>query len=392
MKRRLDFTLLLLSLVLSAVGVAAVYSAGGEVYMIRQLVFLGVAAVALAAVAFVPRRFIYGLTEIAYALTLLSLVAVALVGSGPGSKRWFELGDISLQPSEFAKVSLVMMLAKHLSIKPAVRTTLRTLLVPLLTALIPAALVVLEPDLSSATVFGAVLGLLLYAKGMRPLHILVLCSPLISFVAGFSIWTWVFFFLLLTLLVFRRMTLLRALSVLGVNSVFGLLSPMVFASLKGYQQERIRSFLAPWFDPHGQGWNAIQSQIAIGSGQLIGKGWLHGSQGRLGFLPNRHTDFIFSVIAEEFGFLGAIVLLVLFALLIRQLLAIARSSRDSYGALLCTGSVAVIGFQAFINIAMLLGLLPITGVTLPFISYGGSSLVSTFLLVGLALNVRMRQE
>ncbi|MEO0073814.1 MAG: FtsW/RodA/SpoVE family cell cycle protein [candidate division WOR-3 bacterium] len=373
------------------IGLLTVFSAGGTKYLFRQLIFYGAAAVSLAAAALVPMRLIYGLTEFTYFLSLLLLATVTFVGTGPGSKRWFELGAISLQPSEFAKVTVILMLAKYLSIRPVVRATPR-LVLPLMVAVVPAVLVALEPDLSSATVFCAILAFLLYSNGMRPLYVLLLFSPIVSFVAGFSLWTWVPYFVLLALLVLWRIPILKALAALGINSLFGLLSPVVYSCLKSYQQERIRGFFAPWFDPHGLGWNAIQSQIAIGSGQLTGKGYLRGSQGRLGFLPNRHTDFAFSVIAEEFGLLGALTLLVLFAWLIHQLLGIARSSRDTYGMLLCVGIVAVIVFQVSVNIGMLLGLLPITGVTLPFISYGGSSLLATSVLVGIALNVRNRRE
>ena len=288
--------------------------------------------------------------------------------------------------------AIELLLAKHLSVKRSIGFSFRDLAVPLAIAFVPALLVLVEPDLSTALVFAPLLAAMLYWQGMRPLHILLLFTPAISFAAGFSLYTWIPFFVLLAIILLVRSGVTKTLIGLAVSAGFGLLSPVVLSSLKGYQRSRIMSFLAPWFDPHGISWNAIQSQIAIGSGRLIGKGFLHGSQKRLGFLPNRHTDFVFSSLGEEFGLIGCLVLLGLFLWLLRRMLLAARHSGDSTGPLLCVGFAAIIGYQMFVNIGMLLGILPITGITLPFISYGGSSLLLNFIMVGLVLNVVSRPE
>ena len=390
--KRFDSWLVLATLLLACFGLLAIYSSGGAHYFFRQLTFLPVAIGAAAAVFFVPRRILYGLAEPLYGLAALLLVAVLIAGTGPGSHRWFVLGPVNIQPSEFAKLATVLMLAKHLSVKRSIRLEFRDLAVPLLVAIVPALLVLVEPDLSTALIFAALLAAMLYWQGMRPLHILLLFVPALSFAAGFSLYTWIPFFVLLAILLFVRSGVTRALIGLAVSAGFGLLSPVVLASLKDYQRARIMSFFAPWFDPHGISWNAIQSQIAIGSGRLIGRGFLLGTQKRLGFLPNRHTDFVFSSIGEEFGLVGCLVLLGLFLWLLRRMLLAARQSDDSTGSLLCVGFAAIIGYQMFVNIGMLLGLLPITGIALPFLSYGGSSLLLNFIMVGLVLNVVSRPE
>lgn len=390
--KRFDPKLAAATLLLACFGLLAIYSSGGSHFFFRQFIFLLIATAAAAGAFFLPRRILYGLAEALYGLGLLMLVAVRIAGTGPGSHRWFVLGPAYVQPSEFAKLATALLLAKHLSVKRSIGFSFRDLAVPLAIAFVPALLVLVEPDLSTALVFAPLLAAMLYWQGMRPLHILLLFTPAISFAAGFSLYTWIPFFVLLAIILLVRSGVTKTLIGLAVSAGFGLLSPVVLSSLKGYQRSRIMSFLAPWFDPHGISWNAIQSQIAIGSGRLIGKGFLHGSQKRLGFLPNRHTDFVFSSLGEEFGLIGCLVLLGLFLWLLRRMLLAARHSGDSTGSLLCVGFAAIIGYQMFVNIGMLLGILPITGITLPFISYGGSSLLLNFIMVGLVLNVVSRPE
>jgi len=392
MMRRTEPVLIVTAILLIAAGCLAIYSAAGMKYLLRQLVFLPVGALTLIAALFCPRRIIYGLTEALYALSLFLLVAVLIFGTGPGARRWFAIGSFTFQPSEFAKLSTVLMLAKYLSYKREIKFDFRSLAGPVMIVILPTLLILAEPDLSTALLFLAAFAAMLYWQGLKPLYILLLYIPLLSFAAGFSLYLWVPFFAILAIIVFIRMRVLRAIAALGVSSVFGLLSPFVLSLLKGYQRQRILSFFAPWFDPHGLGWNAIQSQIAIGSGRIFGKGYLQGTQKRLGFLPNRHTDFIFSCIAEESGLIGSLFLLVLFNILIYRILRVAYHSRDQNGALLCIGFAATLGYQTFVNIGMLLGLLPITGITLPFISYGGSSFVVSMAMLGLVLNVATSPE
>jgi rod shape determining protein RodA len=390
--RKLDLPLLLTTLALTGVGLLVIYSTGGRTYLVRQLLFLPVAVGGLLAAYLIPRRVLLGLAWPFYGSMLILLVAVVFFGSGTGSHRWFMLGPVALQPSEFAKLATVVALARYLSEQRSLSFSFRSLFGPTALTLVPGILILIEPDLSSALLLGVVLAALLYTEGLRPVHILLLYSPLLSFVAGFSLYTWIPFFAVLAVIVVRRVRLGQALAALTIASLSGLLSPLSLSLLKEYQRARIHNFLAPWIDPHGVGWNAIQSRIAIGSGRLFGKGFRCGTQNRLGFLPNRHTDFAFSCIGEEFGLLGSLVVLSLHALLVGRFLQVARTARDRFSALLCVGCAAIIGYQVFVNVGMLLGLLPITGIALPFISYGGSGLLLNYTMVGLVLNVRSKPE
>lgn len=391
-RRRFDLPLFVLTLLLIVIGLLAIYSAGGSRYLFRQALFVPIGLSGLILLYFIPRRIIYGLTELLYALTLLLLLGVLFFGTGPGARRWFQIGSLYLQPSEFAKVTVTLMLAKYLSYKRELKLNFRGLVGPALITLLPILLIIVEPDLSTALCLIPSFAGMLYWQGLRPLHIFLLFMPFLSFVAGFSLYLWVPFFILLTVIVFLRIRLFRAIAALATSAVFGLLSPVVLSLLKDYQRTRLTSFLAPWFDPHGMGWNAIQSQIAIGSGRILGKGFLHGTQKRLGFLPNRHTDFIFSAIAEETGLIGSLLLLIVIGFLIRRLLLISYNSRDQNAALISIGFAAILGYQSFVNIGMLLGLLPITGITLPFISYGGSSLLTCCFMIGITLNIAAQPE
>ncbi|NPV13327.1 rod shape-determining protein RodA [candidate division WOR-3 bacterium] len=391
-RRQFDITLFVLTLVLVTIGLIAIYSTGGIRYLFRQAIFVPIGLAGLVILFLIPRRIIYGLTEPLYVLTLLLLLAVLFFGTGPGARRWFQIGSISLQPSEFAKIAVTLMLAKYLSYKREIKPNFASLAGPILIMVIPLLLILVEPDLSTALCLIPPFAAMLYWQGLRPLHILLLFTPFLSFAAGFSLYLWIPFFILLAIIVFVRMRFFRAIAALATSTVFGLLSPVVLSMLKDYQRTRIISFFAPWFDPHGMGWNAIQSQIAIGSGRLFGKGFLHGTQKRLGFLPNRHTDFIFSAIAEETGFIGSLLLLIVIGILIRRILLIAYNSRDQNASLIAIGFASILGYQTFVNIGMLLGLLPITGITLPFISYGGSSLLTCCLMIGIILNISARPE
>lgn len=391
-RRQFDILLFALTLVLITTGLLAIYSTGGIRYLFRQAIFVPIGLAGLVILFLIPRRIIYGLTEPLYVLTLLLLLAVLFFGTGPGARRWFQIGSVSLQPSEFAKITVTLMLAKYLSYKREIKPNFASLAGPILIMVIPLLLILVEPDLSTALCLIPPFAAMLYWQGLRPLHILLLFMPFLSFAAAFSLYLWIPFFILLAIIVFVRMRFFRAIAALATSTVFGLLSPVVLSMLKDYQRTRIISFFAPWFDPHGMGWNAIQSQIAIGSGRLFGKGFLHGTQKRLGFLPNRHTDFIFSAIAEETGFIGSLLLLIVIGILIRRILLIAYNSRDQNASLIAIGFASILGYQTFVNIGMLLGLLPITGITLPFISYGGSSLLTCCLMIGIILNISARPE
>jgi rod shape determining protein RodA len=354
----IDWTLLILALLLSGVGLLTILSAtydGHHLFsdrFVRQASWLCVGLMALVVTVSVDYRLLNRYGYAIYALALLLLALVPLVGiSGGGARRWLGFGSFAVQPSEFMKVALVIVLARNLHRWAGdKRLPLRRLIAPVLLLAAPALLVLRQPDLGTVIVLGLAAFTLLLLAGMP-----------------------------------ARLVLLAMV-------VIGPALPYAWSHLKPYQQQRIYAFVDPQADPLGAGYHVRQSQIAIGSGMLYGKGYLHGTQNQLNFLPEQHTDFIFSVYAEEWGFLGAALLVSLYLGLVLRGAVIALKSRDNLGALLAAGLTSMIFWQAAINIAMTSGSLPVVGITLPFLSYGGSSLLTLLTSIGLIMNVSMRRH
>jgi rod shape determining protein RodA len=364
-----------------------IYSAAGKIYFIRQIIWFFIALAGLIVIYQMPRRIWENFALYFWLFILILLVAVLFLGSGAGTNRWFSIGSINLQPSEFAKLAIILVLAQYWANRK-ITFSFRDLLFPISTVVIYTGLVFLEPDLGTSLVFLSVLAVMVYWKGLSLFHTFLLFSPILSFIFGFSIYAWIPFFIILVIITYKKSTIVGWLTTLVINILAGLSSPIIWANIKDYQKARIIGFLSPWLDPKGMNWNLIQSRIAVGSGQIFGKGFLSGSQKKLAFLPNRQTDFIFSTIAEEFGFIGSIIVLVLFFYLIYQFLTTARKTNNEFASLVAIGLTTVLAYQIFVNIGMVLGLLPITGITLPFLSYGGSSLLFYFIAVGMILNIR----
>lgn len=286
-----------------------------------------------------------------YAFNLLMLLAVMFVGtSALGAQRWIQIGPITLQPSEFSKLIMIVCTAAMLSNKVGKLNNVRSVLPIALYVGIPFLLVLKQPDLGTSLVFLAIaLGMLFVSK--------------------------------------IKLSLLRNIFIAGI-----VLAPIGWHFLKDYQKSRITVFLNPNADPFGAGYHIIQSKIAIGSGMLFGKGLFQGSQSQLNFLPENHTDFIFSVIGEELGFLGCLFILFLYFILVYRGLIVARECKDSFGMLLATGVVSMWAFQILVNVGMTCGIMPVTGIPLPFMSYGVSALTTNMMGLGLLLSVYMRQQ
>lgn len=352
-----EWPLLLCTLALIGAGLmtiaSATHSADQELsrHFVRQLTWAGVGLVAM----FAALSFDYHLLQrYGYALwggAIVLLVLTAVIGtSGGGAQRWISVGPVTIQPSEFAKLPVLIVCAaylhRHIADEPL---PLRLLLVPVLLLGIPSALILKQPDLGTAI-------------------IVCLTSGVVLLVAGLH-WR-----------------LIAAVALLGALAL-----PQAWAMLKPYQQQRLLTFIDPQADPLGSGYHVIQSRIAIGSGQLTGKGYLRGSQNRLDFLPEQHTDFVFSVFAEEWGFVGCLLVLLGYAALLGRCLVIGMRAKDNFAVLLTAGLTALIFTQVLINIGMASGMLPVVGVTLPFFSYGGSSLLVSMVAVGLLMNVSMRR-
>lgn len=352
-----EWPLLFFALAVIACGLATILSATytGErlfsSYVLRQGTAIVLGLGLLVAAVVVDYRTLNRYAYAIYALSLLSLVLVPLIGtSGGGARRWLSIGPLSLQPSEFMKIALVVALARHLQ-RPVEggRLGLRNLVVPILLLAGPAYLVLKQPDLGTVILFAVVVFSVLLLAGL-PLRVVIL-----------------------------------AVLIVGPALPYG------WNFLKPYQKQRIVSFFDPQADPLGAGYHVRQSQIAIGSGRIHGKGYLHGTQNQLNFIPEQHTDFIFSVYAEEWGFLGAAGLLALYIAVVLRGIFIASRARDNIGALLAAGLTATVFWQVVINVAMTTGSLPVVGITLPFVSYGGSSMMALMATVGLIMNVSMRR-
>jgi len=353
-----DWSLFALAMILALVGILTIYSAtrdsiqeGSGILALRQLYWLVIAVGAMVVSFMVDYHRMNHLAYHFYAGVLFLLFLIPLFGlvSG-GSQRWLYLGYFSLQPSELGKLAIVLVLARNLQFdEPTGGYCLKNLWLSFLLATPIFSLILLQPDLGTAIVI---------------------------FIVFFSV---------------VLIAGLHSGSFLRLAAVGIVLLPVGWQFLKAYQKKRIWTFLNPDLDPLGAGYHVIQSKIAIGSGRLLGKGYLEGTQNRLDFLPAQHTDFIFSVFAEEWGFVGCVILLGLYLTLILLSLRVVRRARDRFGALLAFGMTAILFWQATISVAMVTGILPVAGIPLPFLSYGGSSLVVTMVAVGVLINVSMRR-
>ncbi len=398
MENHLNRTLVIVSIVLSVIGIVVIYSAtrdetgiGMSRYMLQSMWFIfGVGIMYVTSV--LPIRFLQAITIPVFILVLALLVVVLATGTVKGSSRWIRLGFIGIQPSELAKIAVILTLAQYLSQvrsnfrRPSVLATCGVIVA------LPVFFILSQPDLGTSIVFGAILcGVLLWA-GLSVLELMLMVSPLIGViigvVSGFDWIIWSVFILTVAGIMYlkwppRFVTIFLIVAHLGV----GLGAEPLWDSLHDYQQRRVETFLNPQVDPKGAGYQIIQSKIAIGSGGLLGRGFLQGSQTHLAFLPEQHTDFIFSVIAEEFGFVGSIFVLGLYFVFILIGIYIAMNVKSRYQSLLAAGCVSVFTFHVIMNVGMAVGMLPIAGVPLPFLSYGGSFLMTSLILCGLLLNV-----
>ncbi|NJL83857.1 MAG: rod shape-determining protein RodA [Chloroflexaceae bacterium] len=389
---QMDWSLLALVVGLTVFGGLMIYTTEvhqGIQYSLQHLV-LAAAGVAIAlGIARWPYDLLLQWHWGIYALTNLTLVVVMLIGvTANGAQSWLQIGDFNVQPSEFAKLALIVTLAALLHHSPASRLTavVRVLAV---TAL-PWVLVFIQPDLGTSLVFGAITLGMLYWGNANPGWLVLLVSPLVSmflfslYFPGWLLWAICTVAIAWLTLPWR---IVSAVLVLGANIAAGRIGIVVWNLLKDYQKDRLTLFLDPEQDPLGGGYHLIQSRIAIGSGGLWGRGLFHGSQTQLNFIPEQHTDFIYSAVGEELGFIGSIAVIIVFWAICVRLMAIACSAKDDFGSLLAAGMLSMVAFQVVINIGMTVGLAPITGIPLPWMSYGRSALLTNFIALGLVESV-----
>ena len=385
---------------LAVYGLATLYSAGQtEVPTFvatiwhRQLIWLALGTVIVFLMFRTSPRMLEWATPFVYAIAVFLLVLTLLFGTGAGTaagtKSWIAIGPLRLgQPAELAKLAVILMLSRWLAGLREPPATLRDLMPPCAIAGIPCFLVMLQPDLGSAIVFIAVLFCMLFWAGTKPSLMVLLASPAIGLVLAFSTVAWgIWLGVLGALLLWWRPYLWEGLAVVGANVAMGVFALPFWNRLAPYQQNRLLAFLNPEVDPRATGWHVIQSKVAVGSGGLFGKGFTLGTQKRLAFLPAQHTDFIFSVVGEELGFIGVVAALALFAALLFILLRIARKATDPFSSLCVFGIAGMLFTHIIENVGMTINLMPITGIPLPFFSYGGSFLLACSLGVGIALRV-----
>jgi rod shape determining protein RodA len=351
-----DWVLLGLVVIICATGIVNLYSAGynrgeGTPLYVKQLYWLAVGLGVMCVTLTYDYRHLEKLGYPIYILSIVLLVAVMFGGKVvSGSRRWLPLGPFAFQPAELTKIAIILVLATYFNRRPRMEAMrLKNLIVPGVLVMIPVAMIIKQPDLGSGILVALVAASMILFVGVR--------------------WR----------------------TLVGCVLTLVMLSPVIWSFLKDYQRQRVLTFLDPGKDPLGAGYHIIQSMIAVGSGQFWGKGFLQGTQSQLYFLPEQHTDFVFSVFAEEWGFVGSGVLLLLFTALALWGLSVARDCKERFGHLLAVGVTALIFWQVFINLCMVTGFLPVVGIPLPLFSYGGSSLITTLLGVGFLLNIRMRR-
>jgi rod shape determining protein RodA len=364
----MDFTLLAAVILLLAYSLVVQASAttnmpvGGDpwYHTKRHALYIGVGLVAMFLAMTVDYRSLARWYKVIYVANLLLLTGVLMVGSSAlGAQRWFHLGPFSVQPSEFAKVAIILTLAAHLSRRVDRLERWTDLILPFCHTGLPALLILVQPDLGTSLVFSGILLGMLFIAGAPWTHLAGIYGGALA----------------------------AAVSWVVLHLKYG-----VWIPLKAYQLKRLIVFAQPNIDPLGAGYHIKQALVAIGSGRLLGKGLFTGTQSRLRFLPMQHTDFVFAVVGEELGFVGAVVLLTLFFIIIWRGVRIAAEAKEAFGTLVAAGVVSMFAFHIIVNVGMTVGIMPITGIPLPFVSNGGSAMVTNCIAVGLLLGIHFRRR
>jgi len=400
---KLDWVFILATLALMACGVTLVYSATAneevafyDSFWFKQIVYFFGGIILATIIVFLKIDWIKRMIAPLYVVALI-LLCVVLFFAGDvvkGAGRWIDLGVFKLQPSEFAKIAYLMTISLWLSRHPVSLFKMKTFVVPFFLFIVPFALVLKQPDLSTALVFIAVTFVAFFFAGLTLADMFLLVSPVLSVLFSHS-QTVVFqmmWGLLICAVVFvlirRRLPKVLTIIFLATNILAGYASSMAWNMLEPHQQKRVNTFLDPMSDPLGDGYQVLQSLTAIGSGGLAGKGFGNGTQTNLAFLPEEHTDFIFSVLGEQFGFAGCAFILALYAVFLWRATSTCKLFNDPFITLIVMGASTIFLFHILVNIAMTIGLMPVTGLPLPFLSYGGSFALTCMVLVGAIICMR----
>ncbi len=391
--REFDWGYLGLAILLSSSGLLAIYSIevqqdSSSGYFLRQSIWSVLGLVLFFGVYFLPRKVIHNLAYYAYGVgVVLLLIPIALKQGGTVS-RWISIGSFGIQPSEFMKIFLLVALAKYFADHKRKLSTIKELMAPFAMTIGPTILVLLQPDLGTALVFLGIFIVVIFWAGIRPLYFFLLLTPIVSMIAAFqTVSFFVWMVLIIVILYFSNMPFWTKVFNFIINVALGGITNLLWALLKPYQQQRILSLIDSDSDPLGAGYQVSQSLTAFGSGGPFGKGFGEGTQTHLKFLPEQHTDFIMTVIGEEFGFLGVMIVITLFYFLIARLINHSYGSKYRFDSVILIGVAAVMVFHVFVNLAMIVGIMPVTGLPLPYISYGGSFMVTAMMMVGLSANM-----
>ena len=386
---------------LTCIGFLAIYSSTRNTVLehgnfLKQIISWAIAVLVFIGVCSIPVRFFRTIAAPAYAVALSLLVLVLVIGRAVGGQKcWIFLGSFSFQPSEVAKFATVLALALFLSRPQTDLEKIKDIVIAIAIGLLPVGLIMLEPDLGSSLIFFGVILVMLFWKGISLFGLFFVLAPVVCAIA--SLFGTIFFVgalvVVLVVLIFFKKDIFLSGSILGLNLASGFFVEYVFNILSPHQQTRILSFVDPTADPLGSGYNSMQAKIAIGSGGLFGKGFLAGNQTQLHFIPEQWTDFIFCVIGEEFGFIGSLLVIVLFAILFSRLLKIASVAKDDFLGLVVIGVMTIYFIHFVVNVGMAIGIMPVIGLPLPFISYGGSALLTNMIMLGTVLNIyRSRKD
>ena len=390
--RMMDWSLMLLVIILTVGGGIMIRSTELQDELVDWYSHWLVGGIGLAIAMWIARHRYDSLLSwywIVYGAMNASLIAVMVIGTvGLGAQRWISIGGITIQPSEFAKLGLIITLAALLHRRTA--STIPAVVNALLVTAVPWILIFLQPDLGTSLVYGAItLGMLYWANAKLGWIVLMISPVVAAILFSLLLPAWFIWTALMMLIGWKTLPwpLLGALGAAVLNLVSGGLGKVFWNILHDYQKDRLILFLDPSKDPLGGGYHLIQSRIAIGAGQLWGRGLNSGTQTQLNFIPEQHTDFIFSAVGEELGFVGAIALICVFWLVCLRLVIIAQNAKDNFGSLLAIGVLSMLVFQVVVNIGMTIGLAPVTGIPLPWMSYGRSALLTNFIALGLVESV-----
>lgn len=392
---KFDFWLFIPLILLYALGLAAIYSSTvnnplAQGNFEKQLIW-GIGSLIVFFITYsLPTNTFRTIAIPTYLLSLVFLLVVVLVGRRiAGQKSWMSFGPVGFQPSEFAKIGMILGVSYFLSRRNTDIESFKDIFFALGIGLIPVFLILMEPDMGTSIVFIGTIMVLIFWKGISLFGLFVVLSP--GIVAIASIFGTFYFVLMLIIiaigLVAFRKDIFFSGSIFAINIGAGFFTDYVYKALSPHQQTRIHSFINPSADPLGAGYNSIQAKVAIGSGGLLGKGFLNGHQTQLQFIPEQWTDFIYCVIGEEFGFIGSVFTLILFLVLFFRILKIASSAKDEFLSLTLIGILSIYFIHLMVNIGMTVGIMPVIGIPLPFVSYGGSSLLVNMFMLGIVANV-----